>query len=59
MSIPEDPFMLLSFVNMKMRDGDYDSIGELCDALGCSESEIVDRLHEAGFVYNPELRQFR
>ena len=32
MQLPEDPMMLLSFVNMKLRD-EYDSLQALCDDL--------------------------
>ena len=59
MAIPEDPFMLLSFVNMKLRDGDYDDLSELCQALDCDETEIIRKLKEAGFEYMPEIKQFR
>lgn len=59
MTIPEDPFMLLSFINMKLRDGDYADMTELCDALGCSTSEIDEKLRSAGFEYQKELNQYR
>ena len=59
MDIPQDPFMLLSFVNMKLRDGDYDSLTELCASLGCDEEEIMKKLGHAGFEYIPSIRQFR
>ena len=32
MKLPEDPVMLLSFVNMKLRD-QYASLDDLCDDL--------------------------
>lgn len=59
MSIPQDPFMLLSFVNMKLRDGDYEDLSDLCHSLGCSEEEIKQKLKDAGFEYNETQRQFR
>ena len=59
MGIPEDPYMLLSFINMKLRDGDYESFSDLCHALGVDEKEVKNKLEEAGFEYNPDLRQFR
>ena len=59
MSIPEDPFMLLSFVNMKLRDGDFASLSELCDSMGCDEKTLIDKLHQIGFDYIPELKQFK
>ncbi len=59
MAIPSDPFMLLSFVNMKLRDGDYESLSDLCASLGIDESELKSRLAAAGFEYLPSARQFR
>ena len=32
MTLPEDPMMLLSFINMKLRDN-YSSRDELCDDM--------------------------
>lgn len=59
MYIPQDPNMLASMVNMKLRDGDYESLSDLCMSLGIAEQDLVDRLKEAGFVYMPEIKQFR
>lgn len=59
MNIPEDPFMLMSFINMKLRDGDYENLSELCNNLGCEEDDILKKLSEAGFEYHESIRQFR
>ena len=59
MVIPEDPIMLLSFLNMKLRDGDYESLAQLCDDLGVLEEEIVNKLDNAGFHYMDSIKQFR
>ena len=59
MTLPEDPFMLMSFVNMKLRDGDYDSLKELSQAYDMSEKEIKEKLKEAGFEYMESIKQFR
>ena len=32
MTLPEDPMMLFSFINMKLRDN-YSSLDELCDDM--------------------------
>ncbi len=56
--IPTEPFMLLSFVNMKLRDG-YESPEELCASLGIDADELVRKLHDAGFDYVPAINQFR
>ena len=59
MTLPQDPNMLASIVNMKLRDGNYDSLSDLCLSLGIDEKDLKERLSEAGFTYNPEIRQFR
>ena len=59
MVLPEDPYILLSFINMKLRDGDYDSLSELCNSLGYDESLITHKLNDAGFKYIDSIRQFR
>lgn len=58
MTIPKDPNILVSMVNMKLRDGDYDSLSDLCLSLGIDEQDLQKRLSEAGFNYNPATRQF-
>lgn len=59
MYIPNDPNILLSMVNMKLRDGNYDSLQDLCASSGIKEEELIDRLKAAGFEYIPEIKQFR
>lgn len=58
MQLPEDRYILLSLVNTKLRD-DYASLGELCAAEGADEALIVERLAEAGFVYDAESNAFK
>ena len=59
MTLPEDPFMLMSMINMKLRDGFYDSFSALCEDYGVNETTIVEKLKEHGFEYYPGLKQFR
>lgn len=59
MNIPSDPVMLMSMLNMKLRDGDYESLGDLCLSLGLDEKAVVDKLSVAGFEYMPQIKQFR
>ncbi|MCR5207535.1 MAG: DUF4250 domain-containing protein [Eubacterium sp.] len=58
MELPKDPFMLLSVVNMKLRDG-YSGLDALCDDLNLNRKELEEKLLAAGFGYNEELNQFR
>lgn len=55
--IPKDPMMLLSFVNMKLRDF-YDNLGAFCEDLGVDEQEITDKLNEVGYCYDKSRNQF-
>lgn len=56
--IPSDPMILLSFVNLKLRD-EYSSFDALCDDLDADGEEITKKLADAGFSYNKEQNQFR
>lgn len=58
MNYPQDPFMLLSFVNTKLRD-EYDSLDELCISLDIDRDTIVETLAEVGFVYIETVNQFK
>ena len=54
---PKDPAMLMSWVNMKLRDF-YGSLYELCDDLEIDRNDLEERLGKAGFEYNAELNKF-
>ena len=54
---PKDPMMLMSWVNMKLRDF-YPSLETLCEDLGIDREELVETLGKAGFEYNSELNKF-
>lgn len=56
--LPQDPFMLLSTVNMKLRD-DYTDLDDLCTSLGEDRAALESKLAAAGFTYMPEINQFR
>ncbi|MBD5213521.1 MAG: DUF4250 domain-containing protein [Bacteroidales bacterium] len=55
--LPTDPYMLLSFINTKLRDN-YNSVAELCDDLDVLESELTARLSTIGYTYDPALNKF-
>lgn len=59
MTMPSDPFMLLSMVNMKLRDGDWSSPQELADSLSWDFSDMDSRLRDAGFTYMADSNQYR
>ena len=57
MGIPKDPYMLLSWANMKLRDL-YPSLSELAAAESADEAEICRTLEKAGYRYDFEKNQF-
>lgn len=57
MKLPNDPVMLLSAVNMKLRD-QYASLDALCEDYHISKEEIEKKLAEIGYEYNTEYNRF-
>lgn len=55
--IPQDPVMLLSFVNLKLRDF-YGSLEQLCDDLDVNKQEITEKLAAIDYHYDEERNQF-
>lgn len=55
--IPSDPAMLLSFINLKLRDF-YGSLDELCEDLDVSKVEIEEKLAGIDYHYDRERNQF-
>lgn len=55
--LPKDPFMLMSFVNMKLRDY-YRNLDELCEDLNVEKEIITTILGSIGMEYSPETNKF-
>lgn len=55
--LPNDPNMLLSFVNMKLRDF-YPSLDAMCDDLDVSRDDIETKLKSVDYTYNPDTNKF-
>ena len=55
--LPEDPDMLASFLNMKLRDH-YPNLDALCEDLELDKEKIVEKLKEADYDYIPARNQF-
>ena len=50
MNLPNDPIMLMSYLNTQLRDN-YPSLEELCKSMCLDETEIRAKLETVGFVY--------
>lgn len=57
MELPNDPMMLFSFINTKLRDN-YSSLDELCDDMHVSKTGLEQKLRSVGFEYNPKQNKF-
>lgn len=57
MELPNDPMMLLSVINMKLRD-EYSNLDALCDDLDLDKAALLHKLSQAGFEYNAEANKF-
>lgn len=57
MAIPNDPIILMSYLNTQLRDT-YSSLSELCQSLCLDQTEIVKKLETIGYVYDEGKNQF-
>ena len=55
--MPKDPVMLLSYVNLKLRDF-YTNLDQLCEELDADRAEIVEKLTSIDYHYDEEKNQF-
>lgn len=55
--IPNDPFILLSYVNTQLRDF-YPSLEEMCESLSLKEEELKKKLENIDYYYDAGLNQF-
>lgn len=57
MQLPNDPVMLMSVINLKLRDF-YSNFDALCEDMNVDKSELLKKLSSAGFEYDEEHNQF-
>lgn len=55
--IPQDPMILFSWLNTKLRD-EYPSLEDLCAVEGADLAEITAALEAIGFSYDPQKNRF-
>ena len=52
-----DPYMLLSYINTKLRDF-YDNLDDLCSDLDLDKEDIVNKLNGINYIYDNNLNKF-
>lgn len=55
--LPQDPVMLLSFINLKLRDY-YGSLEAMCEDLDEDQAQIEAKLSGIDYHYDREKNQF-
>lgn len=56
-TLPQDPFVLMSYVNTKLRDF-HPSLEDFCQTEGVDMQQLLHILQQSGFEYNPEQNKF-
>ena len=57
MNLPNNPFVLLSYINTKLRDN-YSSLDDLVDDLDLNKDEIINALESINYEYDESLNKF-
>lgn len=57
MNLPQDPIMLLSYVNTQLRD-QYQSLDDLCASLDVDRVQLEEKLRAVNYEYDPERNTF-
>ena len=57
MNLPNDPMLLLSVVNTKLRDV-YTSLDDLCEDYNIEKDTLIDRLVTIDYEYDSQANQF-
>ena len=55
--LPKDPYILLSFVNARLRD-QYADLEDLCASLDVDEQALRETLAGVDYHYDPAYHQF-
>ncbi len=56
-NLPNDPILLLSVVNMKLRDF-YNDLDMLCHDLSVDKEELIEKLADIDYEYDAKTNQF-
>ncbi|EDS78434.1 conserved hypothetical protein [Clostridium botulinum C str. Eklund] len=52
-----DPYMLLSIINMKLRD-QFSSLEDLCEDFEVTVEELKNKMNTVGYEYKAQTNQF-
>ena len=56
-NLPNDPILLLSVINTKLRDY-YKDLDTLCQELMVDKKELIDKLADIDYEYDEATNQF-
>ena len=56
-NLPQDPIILLSYVNTQLRDH-YVTLAEFCAAMDADQAELEKKLRDVDYEYDPEQNAF-
>ena len=57
MNLPQDPIMLLSYVNTQLRDN-YGTLDDFCASAGVPRRELEEKLRAANYEYDEQTNRF-
>ena len=55
--LPNDPIMLLSYINTRLRNH-YPGLDALCEDMDADREALCQKLKAAGYEYDPARNQF-
>lgn len=57
MNMPKDPYILLSYINAKLRN-EFKTLDDLCQSYPLNQEQIITTLSTIGYIYNNKQNQF-
>lgn len=57
MKLPKDPYILLSYINTKLRN-EYQSLDDLCQSHSIDQDQVITSLSNIGYSYNQDQNSF-
>lgn len=57
MAIPQDPVILLSYINTQLRDY-YSDLDDLCSSLALDKEQLIKKLLTIEYSYDDHTNQF-